>query len=93
MSLAELQRIKLWHVAHKADHPLEYHLYDMVLAVWLMGWVGTLPAFLFDAWVIPLCILATWAPHLYVGWRVRAHRAQRLRCDWIGTTAGRTTRP
>ena len=28
MTLEELQRIKQWHVDHKADHPLEYHLWD-----------------------------------------------------------------
>jgi hypothetical protein len=25
MKLAELQRIGQWHVAHRADHPVEYH--------------------------------------------------------------------
>jgi hypothetical protein len=24
------------------------------------------------------------APTMYVTWRTRAHRARRLRCDWIG---------
>lgn len=39
MTLEELQRIKQWHVDHKADHPLEYHLWDAVLTFWLRGWV------------------------------------------------------
>ena len=43
MTLDELQRIKQWHVAHKADHPLEYHLWDLVLTVWMLGWVGWFP--------------------------------------------------
>ncbi|MES2976529.1 MAG: hypothetical protein V4757_23150 [Pseudomonadota bacterium] len=85
MSLQELHRIKLWHVSHKADHPLEYQLFDVVLAVWLMGWVGYLPAFMFAVWAIPLCVLGTMAPHAYVSWRTRAHRAGRLRCDWVHT--------
>jgi hypothetical protein len=38
--LTELQRIKKWHVAHRGEHPLEYHLWDTVLTLWLMGWVG-----------------------------------------------------
>ena len=42
--LTELQRIKKWHVAHRGEHPLEYHLWDTVLTLWLMGWVGWLPA-------------------------------------------------
>ena len=44
MTLEELQRIKQWHVDHKADHPLEYHLWDAVLTFWLrVGWVGFPP--------------------------------------------------
>lgn len=86
MGLSELQRIKKWHVLHRTDHPLEYHLFDVVLAIWLTGWIGTLPAVLFEAWVIPLCVLAIFIPSFYVGWRVRAHESQRLRCDWIDIT-------
>lgn len=84
MTLGELQRIKQWHVSHKADHPLEYHLWDAVLTVWPMGWVGWLPAYaLGRLWTLPLCIAATFAPSLYVRWRHRAHQAHRLRCDWL----------
>ena len=32
---------------------------------------------------LPLCLLASVAPRLYVGWRRHAHRLQRLRCDWL----------
>lgn len=85
MSLQEMQRIKRWHVRHRGDHPLEYQLWDAMLTLWVMGWVGWLPAFAFDAlWVTPLCVLAIAAPTLYVAWRSRAHRAHRLRCDWLG---------
>ena len=84
MNLNELQRIKQWHVNHRSDHPVEYHLWDGMLTLWLMGWVGWVPAFAFDAlWVMPLCMLAMAAPRLYVTWRVRAHQARRLRCDWL----------
>ena len=84
MTLDELQRIKRWHVAHRFDHPVEYHLWDAMLTVWLMGWVGWLPALAFDAmWAAPLCMLAMFAPTLYVTWRIRAHQARRLRCDWL----------
>ena len=84
MTLQELQRIKQWHVAHRSDHPLEYHLWDAMLTLWLMGWVGWLPAFAFNAmWAAPLCVLASMAPSLYVTWRMRAHRAHRVRCDWL----------
>ncbi len=33
-------------------------------------------------WSTPLCMLAMAAPSLYVTWRIKAHRACRLRCDW-----------
>lgn len=85
LTLAELHRIKQWHVAHRAQHPLEYHLWDAVLTVWLMGWMGWLPALALEAlWALPLCLLATLCPTLYVAWRARAHAARRLRCDWLG---------
>jgi len=84
MKLSELHRIKLWHVAHRADHPLEYHLWDGVLTLWLMGWVGWLPTLAFEAvWASPLCVAGAAAPRLYVAWRSRAHRAHRVRCDWL----------
>lgn len=84
MKLAELQRIKQWHVAHRAEHPVEYHLWDAVLTLWVMGWVGWLPAYAFEQfWSMPLCVLAMAAPSMYVSWRLKAHRAHKLRCDWL----------
>jgi hypothetical protein len=84
MSLDELQRIKKWHVAHHRDHPVEYHLWDLMLMLWLMGWVGWVPAYAFSAiWSIPACLLGMSAPSLYVAWRMKAHRERRLRCDWL----------
>jgi hypothetical protein len=84
MDLDTLQRIKRWHVLHQRDHPVEYRLWDAVLTLWLAGWVGWIPAFALDAlWAVPLLVAAMWAPTLYVAARVKAHRARRLRCDWI----------
>lgn len=84
MPLAELQRIKQWHVRHLHDHPVEYLLWDAMLTLWVMGWVGWLPVYAFDKmWAIPLCVLAIAAPTLYAAWRARAHRLRKLRCDWI----------
>lgn len=86
MTLNDLQRIKQWHVAHRGDHPVEYHLWDTLLTLWLMGWVGWLPAFALDAiWITPFCLLGMSAPTLYVLWRGKAHRARKLRCDWYAT--------
>lgn len=84
MTLEELQRIKQWHVDHKAEHPLEYYLWDVVLTLWLMGWVGWFPAYLFDQWWgVPLCCLGMLIPSIYVTWRSSAHRRHKLRCDWL----------
>ena len=84
MPLAELQRIKQWHIRHRHNHPLESQLWDAMLTLWVMGWVGWLPVYaLHKLWAIPLCILAIAAPGLYAAWRTRAHRARRLRCDWV----------
>jgi hypothetical protein len=83
-TLAQLQRIKQWQLAHRDAHPLEYQLWDAMLFLWVMGWVGWLPAFVLEApWAYPLCVLAVYAPGIYVAWRARAHKARRLRCDWL----------
>lgn len=84
MTLDELQRIKKWHVAHRGDHPVEYYLWDGILTLWLMGWVGWLPAMAFGAiWATPLLIAGVLAPSAYVAWRMKAHQQHRLRCDWV----------
>lgn len=84
LTLSELQRIKQWHVAHREDHPLEYQLWDGMLTLWLMGWMGWVPAVAMDEmWALPLCATFIWVPSMYVRWRERAHRAHRLRCDWL----------
>ena len=75
MHLAEIQRIKLWQVEHRRMQPLEYHAWDAVLTVWLMGWVGWLPVFAFDAvWLMPLCLAGMAAPGAYASWRARLKR-------------------
>jgi hypothetical protein len=86
MDLALLQRIKQWHVNHRHDHPVEYHMWDAMLTLWLMGWIGWLPTFALDAvWAAPLCVVGIAAPTLYIAWRVRAHQRHKLRCDWVNT--------
>jgi hypothetical protein len=85
MALDELRRIKLWLVEHRAEHPVEYHLWDLVLTLWVMGWVGWFPTCAFgQSWAAPLCLAGTQVPRMYVGWRAKAHRARKLRCDWLG---------
>jgi hypothetical protein len=84
MDLDALQRIKRWHLRHQNEHPVEYRAWDTMLTLWLVGWVGWIPAFAFDAlWAAPLLALAMSAPSLYVHLREKAHKARRLRCDWL----------
>lgn len=83
MTLDDLHRIKKWHVAHRRTNPVECQIWDTMLTLWVVGWVGWLPVCACDViWGLPLCFLAMAAPSLYVTWRLRAHRAKRLRCDW-----------
>lgn len=84
LTLRQLQRLKDWRVAQQAAHPAECQVWEAVLTLWVMGWMGWLPAFAFGApWAYPLCLLGILTPQLYVYGRARAHAAQRLRCDWL----------
>lgn len=84
MTLDELQSIKKWHMTHRLDRPLESQAWDMMLTLWLIGWVGLFPVCAFGLlWSLPLFAFAAAAPSLYVAWRMKAHREGRLRCDWI----------
>lgn len=84
MSLDELHRIRRWHTSHLRDHPVECRTWDAMLALWVVGWLGWLPAFAFAAWwAAPILAVAMSAPTLYVQLRVKAHQARRLRCDWL----------
>ncbi len=84
MTLHEMHRIKLWHDDHRQAHPIEYGLWTAALTLWVLGWVGWLPALaLDDTWATPLCLAGMYVPQAYVRWRTRAHRLQRVRCDWL----------
>ncbi len=84
ISLAQFQRLKNWRVAQHSVHPVECHMWEWVLTLWMMGWIGWLPAYAFEApWAYPLCLLGICLPVLYVRVRARAHATQRLRCDWL----------
>lgn len=83
LTLLQLKKLKDWHVARRDTHAVEYEVWNAVLTAWLMGWIGCLPALIFDAlWALPLCLLGVLAPQLYVYARARAHDSGRLRCDW-----------
>jgi hypothetical protein len=83
-----LQRVKKWHVEHKSVHPLELHVLDAVLTLWVMSWVGWLPLLILDlTWLLPVCLLGTLLPGVYIHWRMKAHEQRLLRCDWLSLLA------
>ena len=84
ITLTQMQRVKNWHAAQRGARPVEKEVWEAVLTIWLMGWIGWLPAFAFDAqWAYPLCVLGMFAPGLYVYCRARAHERRYVRCDWL----------
>jgi hypothetical protein len=84
LTLDQFHDLKVWHSRHAGDRPLEGHVWNGVLTLWLIGWVGA-PA----AWLIGLDALALAGlvllplPTLYVTVRRTLHRRRLLRCDWI----------
>jgi len=84
MTLAQLTTMKGWMVAHRAGRPVEYHAWDAVLTLWLMGWMGA-PACLLldDPWAVLACVALFFTPRGYLRLRTALHRQRRLRCDWL----------
>lgn len=84
LSLAQLQRVKNWHATEHATHPAEHRVWEAVMTLWVMAWIGWLPAYTFEAaWAYPLCLLGVMMPRLYIGLRTHAHHSGRLKCDWL----------
>jgi len=86
MTLHQMTQLKRWHVAHRQVAPVEYHSWDAVLTIWLMGWMGVPAALLlWQPACVCLCVAAFFAPSIYIQLRSGLHRQGRLRCDWIET--------
>jgi hypothetical protein len=84
MSLQELSQIKRWLRLHGNRHPLELHVWDLVLMCWVLGWVGVPTLLLLNLLdCLPLCLAASLLPTAYARARRRLHRQGRLRCDWL----------
>ena len=56
MTLDQFNTLKLWHRTHSQERPVERYAWDVVLLLWVAGWVGGPAALLIGA----------------VGWAVRA---------------------
>ena len=84
MKLQQFQELRVWHLRQGHRHPIEKNLWDAVLTVWLLGWVGAPTAFLLHAgWAEVACLSVLFLPGGYVGMRRWLHNKHRLRCDWI----------
>jgi len=84
MTLEQFHSLKVWHQLHVRRSPVEKHVWDIVVTLWLMGIVGGPTAFLVHrGWAIAACFVLLFLPSAYVGLRRRLHRAHLLRCDWI----------
>ena len=84
MTLDQLAAMKAWHVAHRRQSPVEFHVCDAVLTLWLLGWTGVPAALLLDQpWALLGCLLGFLTPGRYLRLRRRLHLRQRLRCDWL----------
>jgi hypothetical protein len=83
MKLAQFESLKAWHQRHWREQPLEKHAWDLVLTLWLAGWVGFPSAFVVHAgWAEIACFALFFLPGGYVALRKRLHRVGVLRCDW-----------
>jgi hypothetical protein len=84
MTLDQLHDLKLWHQRHVHDRPVEKHVWDAVMTLWVTGWVGGPAAFLIHrGWALITAIALAFLPGAYVALRRRLHRARIVRCDWI----------
>lgn len=84
MTLAQYHSLKLWHLRHSHEHPVERETWDAVLMLWISGWVGGAAALILGAPLAEIaCIALLFLPSTYVAFRAKLHRSGRLRCDWI----------
>ncbi len=84
MKLQQYQELRMWHLRQGHRHPVERALWDAVLTVWLLGWVGAPTAFLLHlGWAELGCLSVLFLPGCYVAVRRTLHNKRRLRCDWI----------
>lgn len=84
MTLDQFHHLKQWHSRHWRDHPMERQVWDVVLTLWIVGWVGgAASVVLAMPWAAVTCFALLFLPSVYTGLRARLHSARRLRCDWI----------
>jgi hypothetical protein len=84
VNLAQFQDLRTWHLRHWREQPVEKHLWDGVVMLWLMGWVGGPVALVLQhPEALPASFALLCLPNGYVALRRRLHRRRRVRCDWL----------
>ena len=84
MTLQQLQHMKQWHRSHPQGRGLEAALCDLVLCAWVGGWILLLAlAVLGEFRLMPVSLLLTLAPTIYLELRRALHEQGHLRCDWL----------
>lgn len=84
MTVKQLSAVKRWLAAHRREQPLEYHAWDVVLTLWLFGWMGMPAEFVLgQMYGLAGCAVLLATPHAYVALRRRLHARGRVRCDWL----------
>ena len=84
MTLHQLSVLKQWHVSHKRERPIEFHTWDAMLTLWIMGWMGVPAAVILGKLSgLLACTAFFFAPAGYVRLRRRLHARGLLRCDWL----------
>jgi hypothetical protein len=84
MTLNQYQSLNLWHTHHSRERPFEKNAWEAIVTLWVMGWVGGVVTLLLGLPMAGLlCLALVFLPGAYVSWRVRMHKAGRLRCDWL----------
>ena len=84
LGLTQFHALKVWHARHGGRQPFEKHVWDVVVTIWVAGWVGLPTALLLHLlWALSACIGAMCLPGLYVQLRRQLHASRWLRCDWM----------
>jgi hypothetical protein len=83
MKVQQLASIAAWMNSHRHRQPMEYHIYTMVLTLWLMALIGLPVSIALNPLLLFVCAAGVILPDAYFSLRARLHMRQKLRCDWL----------
>lgn len=84
MTLQQFHSLRQWHLRHWQSNPVETHVWDSIVTLWMTGWVAGPTGLLLESdWTWAAACALLLLPGLYVALRDRMHRRGTLRCDWI----------